>query len=69
VGTWETNRPEVNEETVANVRTLEAILRRASLGPRRLKVVIDEGATHSEDAWAARLPAALEFLYGRPRQL
>ncbi|KAG2443225.1 hypothetical protein HYH02_009298 [Chlamydomonas schloesseri] len=28
----------------------------------RLKVVLDEGATHTESAWAARLPRALRFL-------
>jgi hypothetical protein len=28
-----------------------------------LKVRIDEGATHSESAWAVRLPEALEFLF------
>ncbi|KAG2443453.1 hypothetical protein HXX76_001810 [Chlamydomonas incerta] len=28
----------------------------------RLKVVIDDGATHTESAWAARLPRALRFL-------
>ena len=67
VGTWETNRADVNEETVANVRKLEAILRRAGLGPRRLKVVVEEYATHSEGAWAARLPAALAFLFGWPK--
>ena len=52
VGTAETSRPDWNEETVGNVRRLEAILRADGLGPRRLKVVIDEGATHSERAWA-----------------
>ena len=64
VGTAETNRPEVNEETVVNVVKLDAILRRAGLGARRLRTVIDEGASHSEGAWASRLSAALEFLYG-----
>jgi predicted alpha/beta superfamily hydrolase len=64
VGTRETSRADRNEETVENVRTLEAILRRAGLGHRRLRVVVDEGGTHSEGAWARRLPAALEFLYG-----
>jgi predicted alpha/beta superfamily hydrolase len=65
VGTAETSRHDWNEETVANVKKLEAILRRAGLGFRRLKVVVEEGATHSEGAWAARLPAALEFLFRR----
>ena len=65
VGTAETSRSDWNEETVGNVRKLDTILRRAGLGPRRLKVVVEEGATHSEGAWAARLPMALEFLFGR----
>lgn len=64
IGTAETNRPAINEEAVANVRKLEALLRRRHFGPRRLLTVVDEGATHSEGAWAARLPRALEYLYG-----
>jgi predicted alpha/beta superfamily hydrolase len=64
VGTAETSRQDWNEETVANVLKLEAILRRAGLGPRRLRTVVADGATHSEGAWAWRLPGALEFLYG-----
>jgi predicted alpha/beta superfamily hydrolase len=64
VGTAETHDAAWNDETVRNVRKLEDILRRAGLGPRRLKVVVEEGATHSEGAWAARLPSALEFLFG-----
>ena len=43
VGTAETSRADWNEETVANVRRLEEMLRTDGLGPRRLKVVIDEG--------------------------
>ncbi len=65
VGTRETSRTDWNEETVSNVLELDAILRRAGLGPRRLRTVVEEGATHSEGAWAARLADALTFLYGR----
>ena len=65
VGTAETSRAEINRETVEDVRALESILRDAGLGPKRLKVVVKEGATHSEEAWAARLPEALGFLFGR----
>jgi predicted alpha/beta superfamily hydrolase len=63
VGTAETGKQEINEETVANVLKLGRILRKAGLGERRLHVKIAEGANHSEGAWASRLPAALEFLY------
>jgi predicted alpha/beta superfamily hydrolase len=65
VGTAETSRAEINRETVENVRALESILRDAGLGPRRLKVVVEEGAHHTEHAWAARLPQALGFLFSR----
>jgi predicted alpha/beta superfamily hydrolase len=64
VGTAETRNAERNHETVAQVLELEQILRRSGLGPRRLHVVVEPGATHSEGAWADRLPQALEFLYG-----
>jgi predicted alpha/beta superfamily hydrolase len=64
VGTRETSRPEWNEETVSNVLELEAILRNARFGHRRLRTVVQEGAAHSEEAWAARFPEALRFLYG-----
>ncbi len=65
VGTEETRRKEWNEETAANVVRLAGVLRDAGLGPRRLRVIVEPGATHSEEAWARRLPNALEFLYGR----
>ena len=65
VGTRETRRDDWNRETVRNVLLLERALRRARLGPRRLRVIVEEGASHTESAWADRLPDALEFLYGR----
>jgi predicted alpha/beta superfamily hydrolase len=65
VGTAETDRTEINTETAMNVRKLERILRGRRFGPRRLETVIEEGGTHSEEAWARRLPHALAFLYAR----
>ena len=65
VGTAETSKADVNRETVENVRVLESVLQEAGLGPKRLKVVVQEGATHSEGAWAGRLGEALSFLFGR----
>lgn len=64
VGTTETSREDWNEETLTNVLKLERILRRAGLGERRLRLRVAPGGTHSEAAWAARLPEALEFLFG-----
>jgi predicted alpha/beta superfamily hydrolase len=65
VGTAETRRRDCNEETVDNVRTLAAILRRARFGPRRLLTRVEANAAHTESAWAARFPEALTFLYRR----
>jgi predicted alpha/beta superfamily hydrolase len=65
VGTAETGRGDWNKETVANVRRLETILRNSGLGDRRLHVAVEEGATHSESAWAGHFPEALRFLFGR----
>ena len=65
VGTRETSRPESSEETVKNVLLLERILRRDRLGPKRLRLKVEEGSAHTESAWAGRLPEALEFLFGR----
>jgi predicted alpha/beta superfamily hydrolase len=63
MGTREVGQPEKDERMVGDVRELESILREAGLGEQRLKVHIDEGAAHSESAWAARFPGALEFLF------
>jgi enterochelin esterase-like enzyme len=65
VGTAETSRDDWNRETVENVLRLEQTLRGAGLNRRRLKVVVEEGASHSEAAWAGRLPDALQFLFAR----
>ena len=65
VGTREVGREDKDWQTVENVRELERILRRGGLDHRRLRVEIAEGGTHSEGAWAARLPEALQFLLGQ----
>lgn len=67
IGTAEIGQAERDERVVDDVRELESILRAAGLDKRRLKVRIEEGASHSESAWAARFPAALEFLYSGVR--
>jgi predicted alpha/beta superfamily hydrolase len=63
IGTREVGSAETDAKSVSDVRELEAILREAGLDERRLKVRIEEGASHTESAWAARFPEALEFLY------
>jgi enterochelin esterase-like enzyme len=64
IGTKEAGSEERDRQTVEDVRQLEHIMRRAGLKEDRLRVVIDEGATHSEQEWAKRFPEALSFLFG-----
>ncbi len=66
-GTAESGRTEKDQSMVDDVRELAGIVRRAGLDDHRLKLVIDEGATHHESAWARRFPEALSFLFGDPR--
>ncbi len=67
MGTRETGDQAKDAMIVEGVRELGKILVAAGLNEnadgKRLKVRIDEGATHNESAWAARFPEALEFLY------
>jgi predicted alpha/beta superfamily hydrolase len=64
VGTGETGNAEKSRKVVDDVRQLEAIVRRAVLSEKRLRLVVKEGAAHSESAWAERFPEALKFLFG-----
>ena len=64
VGTREEGDSDRSIEIVDDLRHLAVILRRAGMQETRLRVRIDEGATHNEAAWAARFPEALEFLFG-----
>lgn len=64
VGTAEAGSAERNRTVVDDVRELAAILRRAVLSERRLRLVIEDGAGHNEAAWAGRFPEALRFLFG-----
>ena len=63
-GTAEAGHPDRDRSMVDDVRELAAIFRRAGLNDKRLKLEIEEGATHHESAWARRFPDALKFLFG-----
>ena len=63
-GTAEAGDAARSRTVVDDVRELGAIVRRAVLSEKRLRFKIAEGATHSESAWAARFPEALQFLFG-----
>jgi predicted alpha/beta superfamily hydrolase len=64
-GTAEAGREDRDRSMVDDVRELAGIFRKAGLNDQRLKLVIEEGATHHESAWAHRFPDALSFLFGR----
>jgi len=63
-GTAEAGREDRNRSVVDDVRELAGILRRAGLDNRRLRLVIEDEATHHEASWARRFPEALSFLFG-----
>lgn len=50
-------------EPVDDVQRLRALLEKAGLHDDRLRVVIQQGAEHSERWWAQRLPDALQFFF------
>jgi len=62
-GTEEAGRADRNQSVVDDVRELAAILGRAGLNEKRLRVMIEGGASHHESAWARRFPEALAFLF------
>jgi enterochelin esterase-like enzyme len=64
-GTAEAGREDRDRSVVDDVRELAGIMRRAGLGDCRLRLVIEDGATHNESAWARRFPEALTFLFGQ----
>ena len=64
-GTAETGRKERDQSVVDDVRELAGVLHRAGLDDKRLKLMIEQGATHHESAWARRFPEALRFLFGK----
>jgi predicted alpha/beta superfamily hydrolase len=65
-GTAEAGRRDKDQSVVDDVRELAAILRRAGVDDKRLRLIIDEGASHHESDWARRFPEALSFLFGNP---
>jgi predicted alpha/beta superfamily hydrolase len=65
MGTREVGNPIKDEKIVNDVREVEELMRASGMGEQRLKLRIEEGAKHTEGAWAARFPEALEFLFGK----
>lgn len=50
---------------VRDVQQFATMLRAAGVDSSRIKVVMTPCALHNEDAWGARLPDALTFLFGK----
>ena len=65
VGTRESGNRERDQRIVDDVKSLAHTLHLAGLREKRLRVEIQEGASHCEGAWAERFPAAVEFLFGK----
>ncbi len=65
IGTKEAGNPESDALILKNFTEMEQILKDKGLGGSRLKVVVEGGGQHNEEAWARRFPEALLFLYGR----
>lgn len=56
------------DDMVMGVLRFDAFLRRAGLDATRLRLVVAPCGTHTADAWARRLPDALEFLFSEGRR-
>jgi len=64
-GTAEAGSPDRDRSVVDDLRELAGILHRSGMDERRLRLMIEEGGTHHESAWARRFPGALTFLFGK----
>ncbi len=64
IGTQESRQKDRDQRIVDDVRALAHTLHLAGLREKRLRVSIQEGATHCEAAWAERFPEAVSFLFG-----
>lgn len=63
-GGHEADNSQINEKLIGLIRLVEANFRSAGYNASNFRVVVDPDAAHNEDAWAKRLPGALEFLFG-----
>jgi len=63
VGGREAETPGLNDAEVKMIHAVENNLKNAVLSPSDVLVVYDADAIHNEQAWAKRLPQALQFLF------
>lgn len=64
-GGHESDNPVINDKLVGLVRDVLGNFRLAGYDDSNVRFVLDPDAAHNEDAWAKRLPGALEFLFGQ----
>lgn len=64
VGGHEGHDPAVASRMIALAREVAANFKAAGHADSDICVIVDPQAEHNEDAWAKRLPGALQFLYG-----
>lgn len=64
-GGRESDNPRNVDRMVALIRRVEANFHAAGYDAGSFRFVLEPEARHDEPAWAARLPGALEFLFGR----
>ena len=63
-GGRESDDPQMVERMIGLIRRVESNFRAAGYVDSSFRFVVDPDARHDEPAWAARLPGALEFLFG-----
>lgn len=63
IGDREAGAPADSRQTVQDTLDVAEALRRRGLGSEHLMVQVAGGARHTESAWAARLPTALQWLF------
>jgi len=63
IGDRESGSPADSRQAVQDTLDVAETLRARGLGADRLRAVVAPGARHQEPAWAARFPAALQWLF------
>jgi predicted alpha/beta superfamily hydrolase len=66
-GGRETDSAEATAAELKAIRMVESNLKNALVSTPEVRVVYDPQAHHNEEAWAKRLPEALEFLFPAPK--
>lgn len=56
-----------SQEAVSDVLRLEEIIRAAGVAKSRIKINVEQGATHNDEAWAGRFATALTFLFAKAK--